>query len=92
MKLSIGNCLSSTNDNNDDKRSLSPSPSSLRNSKRISSTFKPSMISSPNILSDRTNQIIVNNDNRLLSKGIKRKLNINRYMTLDFENDTDDFF
>ncbi|CAF3958597.1 unnamed protein product, partial [Rotaria sordida] len=81
-----------TNDNNDDKRSRSPSPSSQRNSKRISSTFKPSMISSPNILSDRTNQIIVNNDNRLLSKGVKRKLNINRYMTLDFENDTDDFF
>ncbi|CAF1139914.1 unnamed protein product [Rotaria sordida] len=81
-----------TNDNNDDKRSRSPSPSSLTNSKRISSTFKPSMISSPNILSDRTNQIIINNDNQLLSKGIKRKLNTNRYMTLDFENDTDDFF
>ncbi|CAF1223221.1 unnamed protein product [Rotaria sordida] len=81
-----------TNDNNDDKRSCSPSPPSLRNSKRISSTFKPSIISSPNVLYDRTNQIIINNDNRLLSKGIKRKLNTNRYMTLDFENDTDDFF
>ncbi|CAF4885170.1 unnamed protein product [Rotaria sp. Silwood1] len=81
-----------TNDNNDDQRSCSPSPSSLINSKRISSTFKPSIISSPNVLYDRTNQIIINNDNRLLSKGIKRKLNINRYMTLDFENDTDDFF
>ncbi|CAF1421429.1 unnamed protein product, partial [Rotaria sp. Silwood1] len=81
-----------TNDNNDDQRSCSPSPSSLRNSKRISSTFKPSIISSPNVLYDRTNQIIINNDNRLLSKGIKRKLNTNRYMTLDFENDTDDFF
>ncbi|CAF4959924.1 unnamed protein product, partial [Rotaria sp. Silwood1] len=81
-----------TNDNNDDKRSCSPSPSSSRNSKRISSTFKPSMTSSPSIFRDRTNQIIVNNDNRPLSKGIKRKLNTNRYMTLDFENDTDDFF
>ncbi|CAF2951936.1 unnamed protein product, partial [Rotaria sp. Silwood2] len=73
-----------TNGNNDDKRSRSPSPSSPRNSKRISS--------SSNALRDRTNNIIVNNDNRSLSKGIKRKLNTNRYMTLDFENDTDDFF
>ncbi|CAF4955537.1 unnamed protein product, partial [Rotaria sp. Silwood1] len=81
-----------TNGNNDDKRSRSPSPSSPRNSKRISSIFKPSMSSSPNVLRDRTNDILVNNDNRSLSKGIKRKLNTNRYMTLDFENDTDDFF
>ncbi|CAF3772992.1 unnamed protein product, partial [Rotaria sp. Silwood1] len=81
-----------TNGNNDDKRSRSPSPSSPKNSKRISSIFKPSMSSSPNVLRDRTNHILVNNDNRSLSKGIKRKLNTNRYMTLDFENDTDDFF
>ncbi|CAF3833524.1 unnamed protein product [Rotaria sp. Silwood1] len=81
-----------TNDNSDDKRSCSPSPLSSRNSKRISSTYKPSMTSSPSIFRDQTNQIIVNNDNRPLSKGIKRKLNTNRYMTLDFENDTDDFF
>ncbi|CAF5097344.1 unnamed protein product, partial [Rotaria sp. Silwood1] len=96
IKQQIPSCLKLikklTNDNNDDKRSCSPSPLSSRNSKRISSTFKPSMTSSASILRDRTNQIIVNNDNRSLSKGIKRKLNTNRYMTLDFENDTDDFF
>jgi hypothetical protein len=35
---------------------------------------------------------MVNNDNRSSAKGIKRKLNPNRYTTLDFENDPDDFF
>jgi len=50
------------------------------------------MTSSPNILHDRTNQTMVNNDNQSSVKGIKRKLNSNRYTTLDFENDSDDFF
>jgi hypothetical protein len=50
------------------------------------------MTSSPGVFHDRTNQMITNNDNRSFSKGIKRKLNTHRYMTLDFENDTDDFF
>jgi hypothetical protein len=65
------------------------------NAKRISLSFNPSMTSSPSGLHDRTNQMITNNDNRLSSsssKGIKRKLNTQRYTTLDFENDTDDFF
>jgi hypothetical protein len=50
------------------------------------------MTSSPSIFHDRTNQINMNNDNRSASKGTKRKLNSHRYTTLDFENDTDDFF
>jgi hypothetical protein len=51
------------------------------------------MTSSPSIFHDRTNQMMINNDNQLSSsKGIKRKLNTHRYTTLDFENDTDDFF
>jgi len=64
------------------------------NAKRISSSFNPSMTSSPSGLYDRTNQMITNNGDRLSSssKGIKRKLNTQRYTTLDFENDTDDFF
>ncbi|CAF1533493.1 unnamed protein product, partial [Rotaria magnacalcarata] len=81
-----------TNGNHDGKRSRSPSPSSQQISKRISSTFKPPMTSSPNVLRDRTNHMFVNNDNPSSSKGTKRKFNTNRYTTLDFENDTDDFF
>ena len=50
------------------------------------------MTSSPSALHDRTNQTIMTNGNRSVSKGIKRKLNPNRYTTLDFENDTDDVF
>jgi hypothetical protein len=50
------------------------------------------MTSSPSILHDRTNQTMMTNDNRSISKGMKRKLNPNRYTILDFENDTDDFF
>jgi hypothetical protein len=50
------------------------------------------MTSSPSILHDRTNQMMTLDSNRSSSKGIKRKLNTQRYTTLDFENDPDDFF
>jgi hypothetical protein len=84
--------LFQTNGNNDDKRPRSPSPSSSISAKRISLSFNPSMASSPNVLHDRTNQMIASNDDRSSSKGVKRKSNTHRYTTLDFENDTDDFF
>lgn len=58
----------------------------------MSLSFNPSITSSPSIFHDRTNQMITNDDNRLLGKGIKRKFNTQRYTTLDFENNTDDFF
>lgn len=47
------------------------------------------------MLHDRTNQILTTNENRASStssKGLKRKLNAHRYITLDFENDADDMF
>jgi hypothetical protein len=50
------------------------------------------MTSSPSVLRDRTNQIITDSDNRSTSKGLKRKFNTQRYSTLDFENDPDEFF
>ncbi|UJR21826.1 hypothetical protein I4U23_024900 [Adineta vaga] len=84
---------------NNDKRPRSPSLSSPNNTKRTSSLFNPVVTSSPNVLQDRTNQMTANNDNnnnnnnnRSGLKGIKRKLNSQRYTTLDFENDPDDYF
>lgn len=74
---------------NEDKRPRSPSPTSSMANKRVSLSFIPSMTSSPNVLHDRTNQTY---DNRSLGKGVKRKFNTQRYTTLDFENDTDDYF
>ncbi|CAF0809532.1 unnamed protein product [Adineta ricciae] len=84
-----------TGERNEDKRSRSPSLSSPNNAKRVSSQFHPSITSSPIVLQDRTNQTIHTNNepiNRSALKGIKRKITSQRYTTLDFENDADDYF
>ncbi|CAF1357639.1 unnamed protein product [Adineta steineri] len=85
--------LSQTNGNNDDdKRSRSPSQSSPTSVKRLALSFDPPITSSPAILHDRTNQMTNNNMNQSIPKGIKRKLTTHQYTTLDFENDPDNYF
>ncbi|CAF1361882.1 unnamed protein product [Adineta steineri] len=82
-----------TNGNNDDdKRSRSPSQSSPISVKRLALSFDPPITSSPAILHDRTNQMTNNNMNQSTQKGIKRKLTTHQYTTLDFENDPDNYF